>query len=1111
MAFLFPGEGSQYVGMLSETAIAFPEVRAWFDLLDGVVARDGRLPPSRIAFPVPGESRDELLWRMDVGPELLFAASQALLALLRNLGVAPHAVAGHSSGEYSALVAANALPAITEATLAADMRALHRVYQSAAADGLIPTGALLTVAVADRSRVDEVLARHPDFVLAMDNCPAQLVIAGPADGVAGIQGELATAGAVCEPLPFGRLYHTRAFAGFSKRVHDHMRTLKVSRPSVPVYSCATAAVLDDDPDRLRAASANQWHQPVRFRETVEAMHRDGIRIFVEVGPSGTLTAFVNDTLRRKPHLAAAVDARTGGLTQLNHLVARLLVHRLPVDASYLFRRRMSGSQAGLRPRSAPSLATDLPLIRLSDPPPATGRTEAQHSVGRGSGLDAVVHEHLRTMERFLAVQRELTMSYLGASDGKTPAGAVGEPVVPRAAAVQRHGDAVPESDGTAHEIQGRPPTTTSVATLLRDLLSARTGYPAESISEEIDLEAELGIDSIKRTEILAELQRRTGQLPTETVAALRRMRTICGIADAVIAALTGDSVPSANAERNAPFLDAIVAQDAERLEALTRLDVETDRFLLDHTVERSAISQRAPDLVGLPVLPLTVTIEIMAEAAATLAGGVVVALHDVNAYRWITFETGSRVLRVIARRRPDDRVKVTLNAVEEPDTLLADADVILSARYPDRPATPVVLPVKPSREARLYGPDGMFHGPAFQVVRALDAMGQTTATATLAPSGRPLLAAGRSGQMCTDPALLDGPGQVVAHLLARRECERVDIFPTGLQALEFYASSRESAAPFRCDVRVQELSTERVVSDIDLLDAGGRLVARLSKWADARLELPAEIRDILARPAEAPLARPWAAIEVSEGVHAWVVEPLPAVLRDYGEIWLRVIAFAVLGPAERSEWLGLRPTTRRLEWLAGRMAAKEAVRSMLRRTHRVNVAPADLTILSRADGTPCVHVTGIGGAPPLITISGANGLAVAVAADPRLHRSVGVDVRRVGSVRPEVVGAAFTASERQWLDSHGVADQPSWLARFCCAKEAARKAAGIGLALPLAAIAVRADHKHGLWRARTSADDTEIVIQTGCDGNLAYALALCVVGATDISDRPVARTAAVRR
>ena len=97
--------------------------------------------------------------------------------------------------------------------------------------------------------------------------------------------------------------------------------------------------MPDDPDAIRELAIAQWTQTVAFRETIEAMHADGLRLFVDVGARGNLAGFVEDTLRGKPAFAVAANLpRRSGLTQLNHLVAALFAQGVPIQPDFLYVR-----------------------------------------------------------------------------------------------------------------------------------------------------------------------------------------------------------------------------------------------------------------------------------------------------------------------------------------------------------------------------------------------------------------------------------------------------------------------------------------------------------------------------------------------------------------------------------------------------------------------------------------------------------------------------------------------------------------------------------------------------------------------------------------------------
>ena len=377
LAFLFPGEGSQYIGMLGDLALCFGEVREWLDFWHTLYDEPRGRNRTDIVFPAATELGDaerrkleERLQQMDVGSEAVFVAGQAMHALLRSLGVEPDVMVGHSSGESSALAASGALPAETPAAIAAFVRQLNAIYERVLAEGHIATGALLAVgALPTEAVASHIAARGGDVVVAMDNCANQQVLYGPRAAIDALQETLAAAGGICLPLPFDRGYHTPAFAAVSAAFRGYYADIGLRAPRIPLYSCASAALFPESADEARDLAARQWSSRVRFRETIERMHADGVRHFVEVGPSSHLTAFVNDVLAGKDRCALATNARRkNGVEQLLSVLAELYASGKPVALDRLFAGRdCAAADASARHARGRGLPLDntMPMLRFS--------------------------------------------------------------------------------------------------------------------------------------------------------------------------------------------------------------------------------------------------------------------------------------------------------------------------------------------------------------------------------------------------------------------------------------------------------------------------------------------------------------------------------------------------------------------------------------------------------------------------------------------------------------------------------------------------------------------------------------------------------------------------
>ena len=387
VALLFPGEGAQYLNMLADLCGVFPEVEETFAWCDQLAAEAGTPESSlRRLLHLPPDATDEQKAAAEtelrkLGPSIfgVLLADLALIKVLRNLRIPVSAVAGHSAGEIAALLASGSMGAeqVLGPRLADTMAMMQRQEDEAGG----PDITLLAVG-AGRAAVEEAAA-GAGVVVAMDNCPHQCVAVGPTSAVAIVEEALAGRGIICERLPFRRPYHTPLFEPWMGPFRELFAPVPFATPHTPVYSCSSGELFPAHPDATRDLFVNHWVSPVEFTRLVRRMHADGVRVFVEAGPRGNLSAFAEDILRGEPFAAIPANLpRKSGPTQINHLVAQLAAHHVPVHAAHLH-----GSRA-------------------ESPPAAAG------GVQPSDDSTAVMSAYLGVMEQFLDVQREVMESFL---------------------------------------------------------------------------------------------------------------------------------------------------------------------------------------------------------------------------------------------------------------------------------------------------------------------------------------------------------------------------------------------------------------------------------------------------------------------------------------------------------------------------------------------------------------------------------------------------------------------------------------------------------------------------------------------------------------------------
>jgi [acyl-carrier-protein] S-malonyltransferase len=286
IAFLFPGQGSQKVGMGKALADAFPICQATFDEADAALGE----PLSRIIFEGP---EDQLTLTENAQPAIL-AVSIAACRLLESRGLRPAFVAGHSLGEYSANVAAGTF-AFADALRI--VRRRGRYMQEAVPVG---EGAMAAILGLDAEAVAQACADAADgeVVSAANlNGAGQVVIAGAREAVkrAGDRARAAGAKRVL-PLPVSAPFHCALMRPAQARLEPELRAMATADPRVPIV-----ANVDAEPKRDAAAAIDalvrQVSAPVRWASVVERLASDGVTTYVEVGQGTTLTGLVRKIQR----------------------------------------------------------------------------------------------------------------------------------------------------------------------------------------------------------------------------------------------------------------------------------------------------------------------------------------------------------------------------------------------------------------------------------------------------------------------------------------------------------------------------------------------------------------------------------------------------------------------------------------------------------------------------------------------------------------------------------------------------------------------------------------------------------------------------------------------
>ncbi len=741
IAFLFPGQGSQYLEMGADLAMGLDAARQVWDRAASVLLGDARLHD--VVFPHPvfdAEARtaqEKRLTATEWVQPALGVASAAQLAVLGALGIVPVCVAGHSFGEVTALFAAGV---IDEAALLTVARARGELMAAAAGT----RGAMTAVSCGAATLLELVQGR--DVVVANHNSPKQAVISGRTAAVEEIERLLEERKIHFKRLPVATAFHSRIVSAASTPFAAYLEGVSFAPPTIPVFSNMTATPYPSEPAEMKAQLAKQVAHPVLFAEQMDAMYAQGVRVFVEVGAGAVLSRLADECFEGRPHLAVSLDRKgQHGMTGLWHGLGQLWAAGITMSFATLwaaFARpeapkkrtsttiQISGANYGKPyppvagasalpkpnpprqkqpvpvPAPAQVAAPPPPPPRFSAPPPsaATARAAAPGApptptvspipnptpivnptpmpspistpiatasvtpvASPTAPAPAVVHAGLSpamqaildgvretqrlSAEAHTAFQQQLAqvsqtlLRTLEATAGMvavpvvTPVAAstpvivpvtasapvvapVAAPIAPPmpilAAAPVR--TSMPAAAPAPIRATPKPEPTPAarangvdLQVLLLEIVAEKTGYPVDVLSPEMELEAGLGIDSIKRVEILSAMQERVPGLPQVKAAEMAALRTLgeivvymktAGGAQLAVPAMPPPFVSVVSAAAIAPSVDLqtllleIVAEKTGYPVDVLSPDMELEAGLGIDSIKRveilSALQERVP-------------------------------------------------------------------------------------------------------------------------------------------------------------------------------------------------------------------------------------------------------------------------------------------------------------------------------------------------------------------------------------------------------------------------------------------------------------------------------------------------------------------------------------
>ncbi len=334
--FMFPGQGSQYLGMGADVAMAFSDSMAVWDQA-GRLSLDEQFTLQDVVFPkhrLTEEQRDaneQRLRATEFAQPALAVHSLMHLDLLTQLGLKPDAVCGHSFGELTALYAAGVMDAETLIRLARKRGELMR-------DAAQTPGAMLSVFYPAADVLAILEKQHLKATPANFNAPNQLVLSGSVAEIEAAQAYFTQEKIRCQRLTVATGFHSHLVQPSCQPLREFLTTLTWQAPKLPVWANLTGEIYPDDVNAMKDQLAQQLANPVRFQTQIENAYAQGVRTFIEVGAHNVLTGLVNYCLENRPFKAIHLDRRgEHGVTSLWHGLAQLFCQGLNPNFQVLWR------------------------------------------------------------------------------------------------------------------------------------------------------------------------------------------------------------------------------------------------------------------------------------------------------------------------------------------------------------------------------------------------------------------------------------------------------------------------------------------------------------------------------------------------------------------------------------------------------------------------------------------------------------------------------------------------------------------------------------------------------------------------------------------------------
>ena len=612
---LFAGQGSQYVNMGKEIAMAYPTIRASFDKMNSNFSKAKEKQLTDFVFPIPvfsKEERDqqeEQLTHTELAQPSIGSLTAGMYRLLENGGFTADYYAGHSLGEISALWAAGVLDDKSFHTLVKARGAAMGAKRKGDPGSMLAVKASLDV-------LKPLIKSYKDIQVANVNSMSQVILGGGKESIEKLAASLAAEEIVAKILPVSAAFHTPFVEHAHKPFTAKIKSVTFKTTTKKVYSNTTGKAYENKVASYRSTLTKHMLSTVLFKDQVENIYKDGGRIFVEFGPKNILSNLVKEILADKEHVSIALNsnAMKDSDVQLREGVVQLVVLGIDVQGFDQFQTeytepvpkgnisvKISGNNYVSEPTKqkhveamsqvpvraveskietnqevVTNIEEDIEMTKQDRERLDKLHADLDSLKGQQSRVEQMLQQLVNIQQAALApfIQQPVAPLEQTTPTAATPAAAPAQPVVeptptvavtpkPAPAPVASHPVApvatppvTPEPPKPAPVVEQKPVTPEpppapssggSIEETLLTVIAEKTGYPSEMLELSMDMEADLGIDSIKRVEIFGAMTAANPSVEGVNPQELAELRTLQQIVDYISEKAGGAPVPAAAA------------------------------------------------------------------------------------------------------------------------------------------------------------------------------------------------------------------------------------------------------------------------------------------------------------------------------------------------------------------------------------------------------------------------------------------------------------------------------------------------------------------------------------------------------------------------------------